>query len=244
MPTEKESIQYVNFYFFELQADRFWRQASPAVRGLYWSLITDIYTEGGRLRLDYEEIKGCVNWSEPIDGEFKAALDAMIKAKFTVKKGFIYQKRVTKEMEKAIEAHQKKVKAGKARAATDAPAVLQQCSSSAPAMLDIRKETNRNEETRQEKRRNEPNTPASQVKFFTVFSELKKTLNAITQSDTTNLHNILKYLFEQEGLEEDTEALKKIYNFANACKTARKPMAVFNQRIKNEFNWRPASAAN
>ena len=55
-----KEVLWVRFDPYLLTADRWWRRATPALRGVYWTIITDLYTEGGRLALDAADRKSVV----------------------------------------------------------------------------------------------------------------------------------------------------------------------------------------
>lgn len=233
-------MQYISFAPYDLQADRFWRQASCQIRGLYWSLITDLYTEGGRLPYKPDEIRRCCNWDDEKDGDFTISLQFVLKEKFKKVGKYIYHKRVTEELRKAQEARDKKVMAG--RAGGTATAMMQQCCSDDAAMLDNRKETKRKEDKRKETKEPEPlETPKDPVKFFEVYNKLSGLLGPLnSQSDQTNLRNILLFLFNKK----DDSIWSPVLTIAAKCKTAKKPLALFNTKIKQYYNWSPQSAFN
>ena len=242
---------WIRFCPFDLTADRFWRQASCAMRGLYWSLITDLYTEGGQITLDEDQIRRCVNWDEARDGNFKNALKSLLDAKFKVCKNIITHKRVTMELSRADGIKKTREAAGRlggvARAgkmaAENGQANAKQMPSKCLPFAQANAKHEREEKTREDREdrnRNEYQTTIANtvghVTFFRFVEAVQRELGVESPSDIATIRNIALFLAETK---RDYASAVQV---ARECKTAKKPIAVFCKRIKTEYQWNPRSA--
>lgn len=237
---------WIRFCPFDLTADRYWRQASCTERGLYWSLITDLYTEGGAIPYDPAAIKRCVNWDDQRDGDFQNALKSLLDAKFKVSKNMITHKRVTIELDRAekfSKLQSEKGRLGGRPKSSNFQTQNDESYGKAPALPRLSR-CKAIDETRREKiEKIERNVPLSniansngQVAFFRFVQAVQDELNVASQSDIATIRNIAIHLSETKP-----DAYADVLEIAKQCRTARKPIAVFCKRIKTEYQWSPRS---
>jgi hypothetical protein len=243
---------WIRFSPFDLAADRFWRLADCRLRGLYWSLISDLYLEGGKLTLDVQEIKRCCNWDDQKDGDFQNALKTLLDAKFQVSKNIIMHKRVTQELERSNAIRQQRSAIGSlgGRPVLSEKPDNQKLTKSFPFGLQSQnqKPNRKKEREREEKERKKETyvneetlrTSAAQVAIFQFVRAVQNELSVQSPSDISTLRNIAYYLYSKRNENEDI--LKEAQHIATESKTARKPIAVFCKRIKTEYQWIPRKA--
>jgi len=237
---------WIRFCPFDLTADRFWRQASCTERGLYWSLITDLYTEGGAIPYDPAAIKCCVNWDDQRDGDFETALKRLLDAKFKVSRNMITHKRVTIELERAEKLSKLQSEKGRlgGRPKLSPQDDQKQESYGKATALQRLSYGKAIDETRREKiDREERNEPLSnianstgQIAFFRFVEAVQGELKVHSQADMATIRNIALHLSET-----NPDSYSEVIDIARQCITARKPIAVFCKRIKTEYHWNPRS---
>jgi len=182
-------ISYVQFSFRELQGDPLWFSGDPLVCGCYWKIITWIYCEGGRIRYDLPEIEKFLLWDSQKYGPFSVFFSSALRKKFQIRGRFLYHKRCTLELKKSQDAHCKRVMAGRKKSI--APAMLQQCSSNAEALLGKGKERKG-----KEKKGNNAMPPDMFAEFAKTYKFLRERFDLKTESDKIHLQEILQKLFK------------------------------------------------
>tara|TARA_Y100000310_G_scaffold171573_2_gene171771 strand:+ start:277 stop:987 length:711 start_codon:yes stop_codon:yes gene_type:complete len=225
--------QYVNLYFFEMLADKFYKLADLKTRGLLLTLWLEIYAAGGRIEYNPDEIQKLSNQTDDNPEQFKIFLDIVLKANFQKRGRYIKQKRCTSELKKAQTARHKKVMAGKAGAAVKA--TLKQRSSDAKAPPAIRNETKERERERDETKRIDLSFQQLQL-----YDALAENLGPIrTKSDQTTLRRISKYILESYPWSSEN-----LIELSASCKGPgiKNPISLFNSKVKEVYNWKPANA--
>jgi len=88
------AIKYVQLESDAFLSDIDFQLMTAEQRGVYWTIILYLYRNGGKMRFDKNSLTKLCNVSN--DFGFQTVL-----SKFQVRRGFIYHKRVTKELQRA-----------------------------------------------------------------------------------------------------------------------------------------------
>ncbi len=212
-------------------------------RGVYCALIFYLYCNGGKCKLDYAKLGRITNCNN-----FEVAW-RNISEKFQVRRGFIYHKRVSRELKTATKrmqtAKEKAVKAANARwnkgASSNAQAKPDECDKGKVSEgNEIEVKENKisctNTKDSSSPATNPPRTPG--LIFNT---ELQKIIRPANQSDRTCFRNITNWLIRQcEQGKFDEKIFERILDYAReaSSKSSRNPAAVFMALMQKELGYK------
>jgi hypothetical protein len=265
---KKKEVLWVRFDFLLLIADRWWRTADPASRGLYWSIITDLYAEGGRLVWDVDEIARACNCPDVAGVERLLALKFYAEVDPDTGQRWLRHKKVDQELDYAHRFYERQAengrKGGRPRkqpenedSATETsglsplnPWVLE----NKPSGFFLKTTDRPTEPTEQTDRQTDRPTDSDAaagpvgngtgaVRLVRFVEAVQKELRARTTSDATTIKHAGQFLLNVEQQTGQTNLLYEAIQVSKTCRTARKPIAVWCTRIKDEFGWNPVGRA-
>jgi uncharacterized protein YdaU (DUF1376 family) len=104
-----KGIKYVSFEPAAVVSDKDWRRMSAEQRGVFWTVIVELYLAGGKIDYDLDGLKELCN-CENFETVWRK-----IEKKFQIRNGVIKHKRVTSELTRAQQHRKAAVKAANTR---------------------------------------------------------------------------------------------------------------------------------
>jgi uncharacterized protein YdaU (DUF1376 family) len=257
-----KKIQYVSLEAGAFLSDLVFAVMNAEERGVYCSLIFYLYENNGGLPLNIEYLKHLCNCEN-----FEKVWE-LVKQKFIIKKGWIYHKRVTAELEKARRFLQgqseRGVKGMTKRWGGDNGVIngviTKRSEVSEANQSEVKISNNSNTNPVIDKVSNGSNgspfkSLISSIRHdtlgageletlrFRIYDILGGIFTGRTISDSTSLRNLTKWVKEQiEAGKFEPEIFKRIVNMAVESKNgkSRKPIAVFFAQVKSELGYKTA----
>jgi len=264
---DKEKVVWVRYDFLLLIADRWWRTADPVSRGLYWSIVTDLYAEGGRLLWDAGEIARACNCDDV------AAVERVLGQKFYVEmdeetgQRWVRHKKVDAELGYARRFYEKQAgngrKGGRPRKDAENEYFDSETSgfnSENPLVISDKpmgflkittdRPTEPTENTNKQTDRPTDTEAGTQqlpeghgvVRLFRFVDAVQKELRARSAADATTVKNVGQFLMGEEERTGEKNLLHGAFNIAVTCRSAHKPIAVWCNRMKDVYGWVPQGA--
>lgn len=218
----KHKVKYVQLEAMAFLGDKDCQIMTNAEFGAYCRLIFNLYDSGGKLEYNIENLRKLAKANDDLNFDF-------VMSKFQVRRGFIYHKRVTKELRKAQLKQASAVKAAKAK-------WEKQCGRNADAE---RAQSEGNANGREGKGIEEyTNTKDNTISkdYNEQFLFLCKRMTLIlqpTQKDAWVLAEIAKFLKEK-----NPQYLTDAIEWLEIASHKLKPIAYFIKTIQRETGWK------
>ena len=257
---KQKKIQYVSLEAGAFLSDLVFAIMNAEERGVYCSLIFYLYENNGGLPLNIGYLKSLCNCEN-----FEKVWE-LVKQKFVIKRGRIYHKRVTAELQRARQYSQVKsqaaVKGNEVRWKNNRTAMAEQSQRNVTKSEANRSEVKGSNNTSSNPIRDKVSNGASGSPFksfissirhdtftkadletlrFRIYDILGGIFKGRTISDSTSLRNLTKWAKEQiEAGKFEPEIFKRIVNMAAESQNgkSRKPIAVFFAQVKNELGYK------
>ncbi|MFC1675568.1 DUF1376 domain-containing protein [Planctomycetota bacterium] len=235
--------KYVQLEAGAFLSDHEFQAMSAEERGVYCALIFNLYCNGGKCKLDHVKLGRITNCNN-----FEVVWQN-ISEKFQVRRGFIYHKRVSRELKTATErmqtAREKAVKAANARWNKDAPSNAQakhgECDKGKVSEGNVIEDKGNKTTNTDTKDSSSLTTNPVRVRGLIFNTELEKIIRPVNQSDRTCFRNITNWLIEQCGHGKFNEKIfDRVLDYAKEAKNGRNPAAVFMALMKKELGYKPA----
>ena len=225
----KKQPKYVSFEPDAFLSDEDFQCMTAEERGVYCTLIFNLYRNNGRLKYDMLRLAKLCNVNGQFD--FQTVLH-----KFQVRRGFIRHKRVTKELARAQALVDRAVKAAQTRwnkeSTSNAQALDEQCQGKERNVTKSEGKLNTTNTNSEERAR----SISSSLRFV---DELEKHLIPCTKSDRTAIGNLCRWLTTEIAEGQRTNGIfGQILDIAQESRTARKPIAAFFSRLDRELGYR------
>jgi uncharacterized protein YdaU (DUF1376 family) len=185
-------------------------------RGVYFTIILYLYRNGGKLRNDQITISKLCNVNGDFD--FQSVLQ-----KFKVKRGWIYHKRVSKELKKAQVLVDRAVKAAESRwlkhSSSNAQASAKQCQGKEREGT-ISKGIKEFPPKERAREFDSPLDPSEQQAMLEASEKLAKLIEPANDDDWKAFARLMKWAALQDPANRHFAA---ILDIAKSCKRAKKP---------------------
>lgn len=227
-------IKYIPFEIAAWLKDPDVVAQSPAWLGVYFKLTLYMYAEGGRIRWDSKKLARLCNCSERL-------LIRVQLLKFQVRRGFIYHKRVTKEVNAAQVRHDKALIASRERWSKHKPSIAQ--SDRGHSQYEDEDEGEGESEYKGASRSIFDSDSDSFPLQAAFVGGVANALGARGKNDIISFKNLYQAMRKcwRDGERDVWDRLRAYTTEAQKCDPKYKKVAIFWATVKKEFGYVPPS---